>query len=109
MVNFSSLHDEGGPVDVFYHHRRDKLLIPRLTVVISLILAFHNIGTFLAWLIGGKLLGSLSFTPLCRQSPNEPNIIITAARRIDTALSSPITNPSIILLNLYITNEEEER
>jgi hypothetical protein len=26
MVNFSSLHDEGRPVDVFYHHRRDTLV-----------------------------------------------------------------------------------
>ncbi len=26
MVNFSSLHDDGRPADVFYHHRRDTLV-----------------------------------------------------------------------------------
>jgi hypothetical protein len=56
MVNFSSLHDEERPADVFYHHRRDKLLIPRLTVVISLILAFHNTGTFFSVAVGGNIL-----------------------------------------------------
>ena len=29
MVNFSSLHDEGRPIESFHHYRRDKLLIPR--------------------------------------------------------------------------------
>jgi hypothetical protein len=48
MVNFSSLHDEERPADVFYHHRRDALVNALQMVVISLILAFHNIGTFLA-------------------------------------------------------------
>jgi hypothetical protein len=46
MVNFSSLHDEGRPADVFYHHRRDTLVNALPMVVISFILAFHNIGTF---------------------------------------------------------------
>jgi hypothetical protein len=46
----------GSPADVFYHHRRDTLVIALPMVIVSLILAFHNIGTFLAWLlIGGKL------------------------------------------------------
>jgi hypothetical protein len=51
MVNFSSLHDEGRPADVFYHHRRDTLVIALQMGLLSLILAFHNIGTFLdvAW------------------------------------------------------------
>ena len=52
MVKLSSLHDEGRPADVFYHHRRDTLVNALPMVVISLILAFHNIGTFLdvaAW------------------------------------------------------------
>jgi hypothetical protein len=46
MVKLSSLHDEGRPADVFYHHRRDTLVNALPMVVISLILAFHNIGTF---------------------------------------------------------------
>jgi hypothetical protein len=54
MVNFSSLHDEGRPADVFYHHRRDTLINALQMVVISLILALHNIDTFLARLLGGK-------------------------------------------------------
>jgi hypothetical protein len=55
MVKLSSLHDERRPADVFYHHRRDTLVTALPMVVISLILAFHNIGTFfLAWMPGGK-------------------------------------------------------
>jgi hypothetical protein len=55
MVKLSSLHDEGRPADVFYHHRRDTLVNALQMVVISLILSFHNIDTFLAWLLRGKL------------------------------------------------------
>jgi hypothetical protein len=46
MVKLSSLHDEGRPADVFYHHRRVTLVTALPMVVLSLILAFHNIGTF---------------------------------------------------------------
>jgi hypothetical protein len=46
MVNFSSLHEDGRPADVFYYHRRDTLVTALPMVVISFILAFHNIGTF---------------------------------------------------------------
>jgi hypothetical protein len=55
MVNFSSLHDEGRPADVFYHHRRDTLVNALRMVVLSLILAFHTSTLFSAWLLGGKL------------------------------------------------------
>jgi hypothetical protein len=51
MVNFSSLHDEGRPSDVFYHHRRNTLVNALPMAVISLILASTTlfIGTF-TWL-----------------------------------------------------------
>ena len=74
MVKLSSLHDEGRPADVFYHHRRDTLVTALPMAVLSLILAFHNIDTFFAWLFGGKLFGSLSFTPVCVvSSPHRTN------------------------------------
>ena len=54
-VKLSSLYDEGRPADVFYHHRRDTLVIALPMVIISLILAFHNIALFRWLLLGGKL------------------------------------------------------
>ena len=53
MVKLSSLHDDGGPVEVFYHHRRDTLVNALPMVVISLILLSQH-RHFLTWL-GGKL------------------------------------------------------
>jgi hypothetical protein len=38
MFNFSSLHDEGRPADVFYHHRRDTLVIALQMDILPLIL-----------------------------------------------------------------------
>jgi hypothetical protein len=40
MVKLSSLHDEGRPADVFYHHRRDTLVIALRMVVSWSILDF---------------------------------------------------------------------
>jgi hypothetical protein len=45
MVNFLSLHDDGGPVEVFYQLHSIELAIPLRMVVLSLIF-YHNIGTF---------------------------------------------------------------
>jgi hypothetical protein len=46
MVKLSSLHDEGRPADVFYHHRRVTLVNALPMVVISLILALHDTALF---------------------------------------------------------------
>jgi hypothetical protein len=54
MVKLSSLHDEGGPAEVFYHHRRDILVIALQMAVLPLILGVIFIFTLLAWL-GGNI------------------------------------------------------
>ena len=52
MVKLSSLHDDEGPVDVFYHWRRDTLVNALPMVVTSLIWGV----VFLGWLLGGKIM-----------------------------------------------------
>jgi hypothetical protein len=49
MVNFSSLHVEGRPADVFYHYRRDTL-VNALQMVVHLILGVSSLSSdVLAW------------------------------------------------------------
>ena len=47
MVNFSSLHDEGRPAEVFYHHRRDTLVIALQMDILPLILGV----IFMKWAV----------------------------------------------------------
>jgi hypothetical protein len=61
MVNFSSLHDEGRPADIFYHHRRDTLVNAlQMAVLIVDFGSRHSpeVSGLLAW--GGPLSSSFS-------------------------------------------------
>jgi hypothetical protein len=53
MVNFSSLHDEGGPADVFYHHRR-VTLVNALQMGLSSSFWVNTLRLFAETCLGGK-------------------------------------------------------
>jgi hypothetical protein len=71
MVNFSSLHDEGRPIESFHHYRRDKLLIPRQNGgnMVDFDLFFTFICTFTYYL---ALYPTLPNPSTVLEYPNQP-------------------------------------